>query len=122
MILAQAQSVPVALRLQVEAVVLSERLPSLPVLQRHAQLVPGLFCEPVEMLQSEPVLSVQVPKALLFHTETPLYVLVLFICITVFIFRLQQQSFGLVPFSRNRSGMIALNVSKPSIVHIIVYN
>lgn len=69
-VLAQPQPVPVALRLQAEAIVLGENLPTLPVLQHHPQLVLGLFGHPVEVFQAEPVFSVQVPKAQLEFTNT----------------------------------------------------
>lgn len=64
-VLAQPQPVPVALRLQVEAVVLGEHQPALPVLQTHPQLVLGLLGQPVQVLVAQPVLSVQVAEALL---------------------------------------------------------
>lgn len=70
LVLSQPQSVPVALRLQVEAVVLCEHLPALPVLQSHPELIRGLFSHPVEVFQAEPVLPVKVPEALLQHTNS----------------------------------------------------
>ncbi|KAG9337819.1 hypothetical protein JZ751_027470 [Albula glossodonta] len=65
MILAEAQSVPVALRLQAEMVILSENLPALPVLQHNPQAVVCLGTQPIKVLQAEPVLSIQVSKPLL---------------------------------------------------------
>lgn len=61
----QTEAVPVALWFQVEAAVFCKHLAALPVLQSHSQLIFGLFSEPVQVLQAEPVLSIQVPKALL---------------------------------------------------------
>lgn len=62
-VLAQPQTVPVALWFQAEAVILRKNLSTLPVLQHHPQLVLGLFGHPIEVFQAEPVLSIQVPKA-----------------------------------------------------------
>lgn len=58
LVLSQTQAVPVALWFQVEAVVFCKHVPALPVLQGHSQLIFSLFSEPVEVFQTEPVLSV----------------------------------------------------------------
>lgn len=69
-VLAQPQPVPVALWFQAEAVILGKNLSTLPVLQHDPQFVLGLFGHPVEMFQTEPVFSIQVPKAKLEFTNT----------------------------------------------------
>lgn len=62
---AHAQPVEVGLGLHAEAGVLREGLASGPVLQRHQQLVRALVGQPVDVLQAQPVLAVNVSEPLL---------------------------------------------------------
>ena len=59
--------VEVGLGLQPEAGVLGEHLLPGPVLQRDQQLIVGLVGQPVDVLQTQPVLSIDVTKALLWR-------------------------------------------------------
>lgn len=65
MVAAHPEFVEVCLRLQPEAGVLCKHLPTRPVLQSHQQLVVPLVGQPVDVLQAQPILSIDVPKALL---------------------------------------------------------
>lgn len=59
------QLVEVRLGLQSEASVLCKHLPARPVLQRDQQLVVSLVRQPVDVLQPQPVLTIDVAKTLL---------------------------------------------------------
>lgn len=65
MVAPQPQLVILALRLQAEAGILCKDLTARPVLHGHQQLVVALVRQPVNVLQAQPVLSVNVPKPLL---------------------------------------------------------
>lgn len=65
MITAHPQLVEVDLRLHPEAGVLCKHLSARPVLQRDQQLVVCLVCQPVDVLQTKPVLAINVAKTLL---------------------------------------------------------
>ena len=65
MITAHPELVEVGLRLHSEAGVLCKRLPAGPVLQRHQQFVVCLVSQPVYVLQTQPVLAINIAKALL---------------------------------------------------------
>ncbi len=62
---AHPQPVEIRLRLQTEAGVFCKRLPARPVLQRHQQLIVVLVGQPVDVLQTKPVFTIDVPKSLL---------------------------------------------------------
>lgn len=63
LVTAKPEPVALALGLQVEAAVLGVDLLPGPVLQLHHQLVVPLSPQVVDVLQAQPVLSVNVPKA-----------------------------------------------------------
>lgn len=65
MVAPQSQLVILALRLQAEAGILCKDLAARPVLHGHQQLVVALVRQPVNILQAQPVLAVNVPKPLL---------------------------------------------------------
>lgn len=65
MVSAYTELIEVSLRLHSEAGVLSKHFPSRPVLQSNQQFVVPLVRQPVDILQTQPVLSVNVAKALL---------------------------------------------------------
>lgn len=65
MVTSQPQPVKLALRFQAEAGILCEDLAARPVLHGHQQLVVALVREPVNILQPQPVLAIDVPEPLL---------------------------------------------------------
>ena len=65
MVAPQPQLVILALRLQAEAGILCKDLAARSVLHGHQQLVVALVRQPVNVLQAQPVLAVNVPKPLL---------------------------------------------------------
>lgn len=65
MVAPQPQLVILAFRLQAEAGILCKDLAARPVLHGHQQLVVALVRQPVNVLQAQPVLAVNVPKPLL---------------------------------------------------------
>ena len=66
---AYPELVEVCLGLQSEAGVLCKHLPSWPVLQGYQQLVVVLIGQPVDVLQSQPILTVYISKTLLGMAE-----------------------------------------------------
>lgn len=65
----QPQLIILALRLQAEAGIFCEDLAARPVLHGHQQFVVALVCQPINVLQAQPVLAVNVPKPLLGKTR-----------------------------------------------------
>lgn len=65
MITSHPQLVEVGLGLHPEAGVLCKHLPARPVLQRDQQFVVCLVGQPVDVLQTQPVLAINIAKALL---------------------------------------------------------
>lgn len=65
MITAYPELVEVSLRLQSKAGIFSKHLPAWPVLQCDEQFVVSLVSQPVDVLQTQPVLAVDVAKTLL---------------------------------------------------------
>lgn len=69
MVAPQPQLVILALRLQAEAGIFCKDLAARPVLHGHQQFVVALVRQPVNVLQAQPVLAVDVPKPLLGKTQ-----------------------------------------------------
>lgn len=65
MITPQPQLIVLAFWLQSEASILSKDLAAGPVLHGYQQFVVALVCQPVDVLQAQPVLTIDVPKPLL---------------------------------------------------------
>lgn len=68
MVAPQPQLVILALRLQAEAGIFCKDLAARPVLHGHQQFVVALVCQPVNVLQAQPVFAINVPKPLLGKT------------------------------------------------------
>ena len=68
MVAPQPQLIILALRLQAEAGIFCEDLAARPVFHGHQQFVVALVRQPVNVLQAQPVLAVNVPKPLLGKT------------------------------------------------------
>lgn len=68
MVAPQPQLVVLALRLQAEAGIFRKDLAARPVLHGHQQFVVALVRQPVNVLQAQPVLAVNVPEPLLGET------------------------------------------------------
>lgn len=69
MVAPQPKFIILALRLQAEAGIFGKDLAARPVLHGHQQFVVALVRQPVNVLQAQPVLAVNVPKPLLGETE-----------------------------------------------------
>lgn len=69
MVAPQPQLIILALRLQAEAGVFCKDFAARPVLHGHQQFVVALVRQPVDILQAQPVLTINVPKPLLGKTE-----------------------------------------------------
>lgn len=69
MVASQPQFIILALRLQAEAGILCKDLAARPILHGHQQFVVALVRQPVNVLQAQPVLTVDVPKPLLGETQ-----------------------------------------------------
>lgn len=65
MVTAHSELVEVGLRLHSEAGILCKHLPTRPVLQCDQQFVISLISQPVDVLQTQPVLTVNIAKTLL---------------------------------------------------------
>lgn len=65
MVTAHPQLVEVGFRLHSEAGIFCKHLPARPVLQRDQQLVVPLVSQPIDVLQTQPVLAVNIAKTLL---------------------------------------------------------
>lgn len=65
----QPQLIILALGLQAEAGVFGKDFAARPVLHGHQQFVVALVRQPVDVLQAQPVLAIDVPKPLLGKTE-----------------------------------------------------
>lgn len=69
MVAPQPQLIVLALWFQAEASIFCKDLAARPVLHGHKQFVVALVCQPIDVLQAQPVFAIDVPKPLLGKTQ-----------------------------------------------------